>query len=96
VAIFTGTLWLSTLLLWWATRGTLKHAKETTELDERGYRIDKNALVITSTATRRTFRDASPSRAQVNSPERRSAAQASGGQTTDRRGAGAGITSHPR
>jgi hypothetical protein len=41
VAIFTGTLWLSTLLLWWATRGTLKHAKGTTELDERGYRIDK-------------------------------------------------------
>jgi hypothetical protein len=37
VAIFTATLWLSTLGLWWATRGTLKHAKETTELLQRAY-----------------------------------------------------------
>ena len=73
MAIFTGTLWLSTLLLWWATRGTLKHAKETTELDERGYRIDKKRARYHEHGNG-TFRDASPSRAQVNSPGRRPAA----------------------
>ena len=37
IALFTGTLWWSTRRLWIATKETLKHARDTTEVLQRAY-----------------------------------------------------------